>query len=100
MDCPHVDFIMSRCASTGLPSVCVSDGRRGSTLCVRVRSLYVLEKVHCMSLRSIHIYYNHDPVQAQVCDTARVHAISAFGQKNLMKRSRATRLSRPPDTAR
>ena len=26
-----------------------------------------MEKVHCMSLSSIHINYNHDPVQAQVC---------------------------------
>jgi hypothetical protein len=26
-----------------------------------------VEKVHCMSLSSIHIHYNHDPVQAQLC---------------------------------
>ena len=48
MGCPHVDFIMSRCA----PTRCVTDGRRGSTWWVRVRSqegfggkspLYVLE---------------------------------------------------------
>ena len=26
-----------------------------------------MEKVQCMSLRSIHIHCNHDPVQAQVC---------------------------------
>jgi hypothetical protein len=24
-------------------------------------------KVHCMTLSSIHIHYNHDPVQAQLC---------------------------------
>jgi hypothetical protein len=26
-----------------------------------------VEKVHCRSLSSIHIHYNHDPVQAQLC---------------------------------
>ena len=26
-----------------------------------------MEKVHCMSSSSIHIHYNHDPVQALLC---------------------------------
>ena len=38
-----------------------------------------MEKVHCMSSSSIHIHYNHDPVQAQLC-TQRVweRPISTF----------------------
>ena len=60
-----MDMSMSSCAPVGLPSVCVTMGRRGSTYRFRLRSQEGFEQnVYCRSLSSIHILYNHDPVQA------------------------------------
>ena len=72
MGCPPVNFIMRLlCPHELAVARCVTDGRRGSTLWVRVRSqegfdgkspLYVLELYPYTN-----VHYNHDPVQAQLC---------------------------------
>ena len=68
-----------------------------------------METVHCMSLSSIHIHYNHDPVQAQVgipMHTARVHAIGnpllqypPAEQRSARLGSRVARRGRRPRSA-
>ena len=69
MDCPPVDFYHELLCFHGLAvSASAMPMAVGAQLCASGygHRKVLMEKVHCMSLSSIHIHYNHDPVQAQV----------------------------------
>ena len=84
MGCPPVDFIMSCCAPTSVPSVRhrVRDGRRGSSLNLvgqaKAHRKVLSQKVLCRSLSSIHILYNQDPVQAPYSLPGRCSRLERF----------------------